>query len=176
MSVEQLLAVANSYHEPEAHDEGSPEGPNWLPAHDHLDSAEAAVAFLARSGLTLTGAPQSSHLDALRKIRAAARRLVSDPAGYQRQTTRLLRDARFQLDGAGRLTPTGDGWDRHVDGLLTALVELREHADRLKVCQNDQCRWLFLDASKNRSRQWCLSATCGNRQRVRRFRQRAGAA
>jgi hypothetical protein len=175
MPLEPVLAVANSYHEPEARDEGFAEGPRWLPAHDHLDSPTTAVEFLARNGLRLRGTPQPRHLQALREIRGAARSLVADARAAERKTSRLLQNARFHLDGAGRLSPTGTGWDRLVDGLLISLVELGEHADRLKICQNDQCRWLFLDASKNRSRQWCESATCGNRQRVRRFRDRLGA-
>ena len=175
LPLEQVLAVANSYHEPEAWDEGSAQGPRWLAAHDHLDSPATAVEFLACSGLHLTGSPGLRHLRTLREIRAAARSLVADVRGAKRKTSRLLRNASFHLDGAGRLSPTGAGWNGLVDGLLISLVELAEHADRLRVCQNDQCRWLFLDASKNRSRQWCESATCGNRQRVRRFRDRLAA-
>ena len=66
----------------------------------------------------------------------------------------------------------GEDWDGLIAGLLVSLVELRDQTPRLKVCANDQCRWLFLDHSKNRSRQWCGAATCGNRSRVRRFRSR----
>lgn len=53
-------------------------------------------------------------------------------------------------------------------------AELLEHGplDRLKICPADDCAWLFLDLSKNRSRQWCSMATCGNAAKVRRFRQR----
>jgi predicted RNA-binding Zn ribbon-like protein len=35
---------------------------------------------------------------------------------------------------------------------------------RLKVCP--ACRWLFLDKSKNRSRQWCDMKVCGNRAKA----------
>ncbi|WP_189611642.1 CGNR zinc finger domain-containing protein [Saccharospirillum salsuginis] len=35
--------------------------------------------------------------------------------------------------------------------------------------------WLFLDLSKNRSRDWCSMANCGNAAKVRRFRQRKAA-
>ena len=44
--------------------------------------------------------------------------------------------------------------------------------DRVKECGADDCRWLFLDTSKNRSRQWCSMENCGNRSKVRRFRDR----
>jgi predicted RNA-binding Zn ribbon-like protein len=45
---------------------------------------------------------------------------------------------------------------------------------RLKQCRH--CRWLFLDASKNRSRRWCSMAHCGTGAKVRRTRQRRHAA
>jgi len=53
-------------------------------------------------------------------------------------------------------------------------VELLESGplDRVKECSADDCRWLFLDTSKNRSRQWCSMDNCGNRSKVRRFRDR----
>jgi CGNR zinc finger len=174
--IEHLLAVANSYHELEAREEGSTEGPRWLPAHDHLDTSETAVEFLHRSGVRLSDALQARHLARLREIRAAARALVENRRSYLRRTGRLLSGTRFQLDTEGGLRPIRTGWDGFADGLMPSLVELRDHAERLKVCENEQCRWLFLDRSKNRSRQWCESETCGNRQRVRRFRQRLGAA
>ena len=42
---------------------------------------------------------------------------------------------------------------------------------RIKVCENRDCRWVFYDRSKNRSRRWCEGPTgCGNLMKVRRFR------
>jgi hypothetical protein len=174
--MQHLLAVANSYHEPEAREEDTGSPRIWLPAHDHLESADAALEFLARNGVRLNERPQPRHLDQLRQIRQAARTLVESPRAYERRTARMLAPVRFQLDAAGHLRPIRSGWDGFVDGLLVPLVELREHADRLKQCDNEQCQWLFIDQSKNRSRHWCESASCGNRQRVRRFRHRLGAA
>lgn len=43
---------------------------------------------------------------------------------------------------------------------------------RLRQCGNDICKWLFLDTSRNRSRQWCDMKDCGNLAKVRRFRAR----
>jgi predicted RNA-binding Zn ribbon-like protein len=40
---------------------------------------------------------------------------------------------------------------------------------RVRECAADDCRWLFLDTSKNRSRRWCDMKSCGNRAKVRRF-------
>jgi predicted RNA-binding Zn ribbon-like protein len=43
---------------------------------------------------------------------------------------------------------------------------------RLRQCGGERCGWLFLDRSRNRSRQWCAMEDCGNVSKVRRFRRR----
>jgi predicted RNA-binding Zn ribbon-like protein len=52
-----------------------------------------------------------------------------------------------------------------------------EQRRRVHECAADDCGWLFLDTSKNKSRRWCDMKSCGNRAKVRSFyeRQRAGA-
>jgi predicted RNA-binding Zn ribbon-like protein len=52
-------------------------------------------------------------------------------------------------------------------GLLTS-----GDLSRIRQCGGDNCGWLFLDTSRNRSRHWCAMNDCGNRAKVRRFRQR----
>jgi predicted RNA-binding Zn ribbon-like protein len=41
---------------------------------------------------------------------------------------------------------------------------------RVRACQNLECRWLFLDTSKNHTRRWCDMKLCGNRMKARRFK------
>ncbi len=40
---------------------------------------------------------------------------------------------------------------------------------RLRHCAGEDCGWLFLDQSRNRSRRWCDMKDCGNRAKARRF-------
>jgi predicted RNA-binding Zn ribbon-like protein len=47
--------------------------------------------------------------------------------------------------------------------------DLRE---RIRICAADDCVWLFLDTSRNRTRRWCDMKQCGNRAKVRRFYRR----
>jgi predicted RNA-binding Zn ribbon-like protein len=47
--------------------------------------------------------------------------------------------------------------------------------DRVRTCESDTCQWVFLDTSKNRSRRWCDMKQCGNREKARRFQERARA-
>jgi predicted RNA-binding Zn ribbon-like protein len=87
--------------------------------------------------------------------------------------------------GRERLAPSGVGlrWEwpdaggeldaplwpvsRSAAALLTS-----EDLSRLRQCGGEQCGWLFLDRSRNRSRQWCTMEDCGNLSKVRRFRRR----
>src|SRR3954453_12461250 len=78
----------------------------------------------------------------------------------------------------GFLAP--DGWTWHPADELSAplwrlahgAVELltRGPLERLKVCAN--CRWLFLDESRNRSRRWCSMEDCGEAIKKQRYVER----
>ena len=85
----------------------------------------------------------------------------------------------------GRLAPAGESlqwvyageedldrvlWEvaRAASRLLTSPRLARVHA-----CEAADCRWWFLDDSKNGSRRWCDMKICGNREKLRRFRERA---
>ncbi|MBR0645336.1 CGNR zinc finger domain-containing protein [Plastoroseomonas hellenica] len=62
-----------------------------------------------------------------------------------------------------------------IGPLAWAALDLfrQDLAGRLKQCPPDDCRWLFIDTTKNRSRRWCDMASCGNRAKVHRHRQAA---
>ena len=50
------------------------------------------------------------------------------------------------------------------------------HDDRVRICANDTCRWIFYDESRSGRRRWCDMATCGNRAKAQRHRERAKSA
>lgn len=68
--------------------------------------------------------------------------------------------------------------DTALDSMLWQISEsaaemlLKGDLTRIRQCGSDVCNWLFLDTSRNRSRQWCDMKDCGNLAKVRRFRQR----
>jgi predicted RNA-binding Zn ribbon-like protein len=57
---------------------------------------------------------------------------------------------------------------RSAADLLTSDAQRR----LVRQCGASDCEWLFLDTSKNRSRQWCSMQSCGNREKARRHYQR----
>ena len=54
--------------------------------------------------------------------------------------------------------------------LSAAELLISDEMDRVRACGNDECRWLFLDTSKNHTRRWCDMKICGNRMKARRFK------
>jgi predicted RNA-binding Zn ribbon-like protein len=64
-----------------------------------------------------------------------------------------------------------------ANGLARVVAELFTLAesgrlDRLKMCNSNQCQWVFFDRSKPGNRRWCSSTLCGNRQKTREYRKR----
>jgi predicted RNA-binding Zn ribbon-like protein len=81
---------------------------------------------------------------------------------------------RFDADGSPALLPRGSG----PGGVVAPLIAIAYEAmvagtwPRLKACLADDCRWVFYDRSKNRSGTWCAMQVCGNRAKVRAYRER----
>jgi len=84
-----------------------------------------------------------------------------------------------------RIVPDEHGFDYRFDAADGALdrplwpiarsaSELLATGDlgRVKRCTSDECDWLFVDLSKNRSRRWCDMRDCGNRAKARRYYRR----
>jgi len=57
---------------------------------------------------------------------------------------------------------------------LARLVVTGE-TDRVRTCQSPDCRDVFIDFSRNRSRRYCDNRTCGNRVHVAAYRARKSA-
>jgi predicted RNA-binding Zn ribbon-like protein len=98
----------------------------------------------------------------------------------------LLNDELAAVRGRERLTAVPGGLRWESPGLSGAPLEsvlwpvcraasvflTRGDLSRLRECGGDGCGWLFLDRSRNRTRQWCRMEDCGNVSKVRRFRRK----
>ena len=56
-----------------------------------------------------------------------------------------------------------------------AWLVVADEAGRIRSCESPTCRAVFVDFSKNRSRRYCDSRTCGNRLHVAAYRALAQA-
>jgi predicted RNA-binding Zn ribbon-like protein len=70
--------------------------------------------------------------------------------------------------------PHKSGWELILAEIALSFAETvaPPKSGRIKICLNSDCRWVFYDATKGRTRRWCSDKVCGNRDRVRRARAR----
>lgn len=68
----------------------------------------------------------------------------------------------------------GRGLDRVLLPVIRDAAELltSPEVSRVRVCESENCDWLFFDQSRNRTRRWCDMSTCGNRAKARRHYER----
>jgi predicted RNA-binding Zn ribbon-like protein len=77
--------------------------------------------------------------------------------------------------GAEGLVPTAQGVRGAIGQVLAVafLADLDGSWKRFRECGSPDCRSVFYDRSKNHSGRWCTMAECGNRAKVRAYRERA---
>jgi len=70
------------------------------------------------------------------------------------------------------MVPVRSDWTWVIARIAASLGEMlaNQEVERIKVCANSDCRWVFYDSTKARTKRWCNDRTCGNRARVRRAR------
>jgi len=80
----------------------------------------------------------------------------------------------FHADRAPTLEPKGSGVAAAYGAIVSiAFVSAFDGSfEHLKLCADETCRSVFYDRSKNRSGRWCSMSTCGNRAKVRAWRER----
>jgi predicted RNA-binding Zn ribbon-like protein len=162
---------------------------------DHMPTVDDALAFLVERDLgheadlrNQAERDRGAWLERVREVRAALREIWDAqvegraPAGGALALLNGVLDRGPRVELRGTLAgvavahrhpeddPTGEALAR----LAMPLVETIATGDtsRLRICDNDACRWVFEDASRAGRRRWCDMATCGNRDKVRRYRSR----
>jgi predicted RNA-binding Zn ribbon-like protein len=166
---------------------------------EHLGSYGDLVAWAGQAGATTARAargllrtaaarPAQAHQvlsDALR-LREAIYRVFAavasgrTPRPHDLAILNAAVPAAFErsrlVPAAGGFALTADVDDGDLAAPLTPVVRstvdllVSPEVDRVRTCAASSCAWLFLDTTKNRARRWCDMKTCGNREKVRRFR------
>jgi predicted RNA-binding Zn ribbon-like protein len=139
----------------------------WAPRAGVLDPEEAAALAAAPRG--------PEELARVRELREALRSALAGGGFEPLRAAWLDALAHAELTTAPVLTPC---WPRdaalvrrRLAAAAFALLADAQLRERVGHCHGDGCGGAFLDSTRNRSRRYCSTAGCGNRERVRRHRQ-----
>ncbi|HEX2193801.1 MAG TPA: CGNR zinc finger domain-containing protein [Candidatus Limnocylindria bacterium] len=172
---------------------------------EHLPDADALLAWLRDAGLLsdrgrateaarLRRAPSEARrrLERFQRLRdvlhASARDLVEDgdvAAEHLSELNHILRhglhyhELRRERGGTRfAVSQVGDRLDQARATIAGSFAHFlaAEGAERLRVCANEGCRYLFIDRSPAGRRRWCDMRTCGNHAKVARHLARLRAA
>ncbi len=157
----------------------------WLTEHGLLHPE-------VRRAIDGSRAPRSAELlEHVRAVRAGLREIVEALVAERRADPKALDavNAVLRARSVVELVPSegclavghrhvGDPLDDALAGVAEPLVSLvaAGDTDRLRICANDSCRWVFTDGSRTGRRRWCSMASCGNRAKAARHRARRRAA
>jgi predicted RNA-binding Zn ribbon-like protein len=141
----------------------------WLAARDLLERPAAASEGDRRRAV---------------RLREALRGLMLENNGGPgsdgwQELERAARDGKlsvhFGAAGSLALTPGATGLAGSLGRLLVPVAHAIDDDiwHRVKACRAPDCNWAFYDRSRNRSGVWCEMAVCGNRTKVRAYRQRS---
>ncbi|WP_028814123.1 CGNR zinc finger domain-containing protein [Streptomyces flavidovirens] len=152
---------------------------------DRLADLEALYGFVRLHHVSDVGTLTEADLRAVRDVRG---RFADVFAALDPRTCAELIN---QLVAAAGTTPRltdHDGFDWHVHyfapgasvadhlaadcGMALAFIVVSGEQERLRRCEAPDCRRAFVDLSRNRSRRYCDSRTCGNRLHVAAYRAR----
>jgi predicted RNA-binding Zn ribbon-like protein len=156
------------------------------PDRDRLDDPTWMGDFLGRWRLEAVDTRRRDVREPLRRLRGHLERIARSLAEGRRPAdrdvaalNRCLGDPplRGRLDRDGdafrlRLTATRRGLDAVLSAITASAAQFLVEADltRLRICDNPDCGWVFLDATRSRTRRWCAHP-CGNLMKVRKCRR-----
>ncbi|MFG2557229.1 CGNR zinc finger domain-containing protein [Streptomyces sp. NPDC048581] len=152
---------------------------------DRLPDVAALEEFVRTHEFSDVGVLSEFDLSAVRKVRARFAAIFAEPEA--RRAAALINELVAAAGTTPRLTDH-DGYDWHVHyfapgasvadhlaadcGMALAFFVVAGEQERLRRCEAPDCRHAFVDLSRNRSRRYCDSRTCGNRLHVAAYRAR----
>jgi predicted RNA-binding Zn ribbon-like protein len=170
-------------------------GPDGKPGFDRLIDYGHLLAWAVRAGaISPGGADDAARVAAAHPADAASalrrvRELRSDiyeifeaialDKNPPRTSLDALRSAHAEAVARGSLVDRGGtfvwDWSNHEDlesvfwPIVHAATELLTSGELHRIKRCGRCSWLFLDATKNRSRRWCSMEGCGTHEKSERF-------
>src|SRR6266702_4525560 len=146
-----------------------------MPLHEQLQDPNTLQAWLVANGLMdASDSADEADLKHAIAVREAMRGLIGGNSGVRVYPIDLATLTKAAGESRLRLEPEASGAVGAIGRLVATLYAAMQEEgwERLKLCSSDPCRWVFYDRSKNQSSRWCKMASCGNREKARRFRER----
>ena len=157
------------------------------PTTDQLADQSALDAYLDGYGWTGRRDRNAAELDAVHRLRVRLGRIWA-VAADEDHTVAHVNDLLVDTRAAPWLTrhPEMPEWHLHLASpndplaqrmgaeMAMALADLIRggQLNRLKTCAAPDCEAVLVDLSRNRSRMFCDTGNCGNRQHVAAYRRR----
>ncbi|UZJ32262.1 CGNR zinc finger domain-containing protein [Streptomyces endophytica] len=154
-------------------------------APDTLTAVTAVEDFARRNNFSDVSPLGPDDLAAVRRVRG---RFAEVFAAEDDRTAAARLNALVASAGTTPQLTDHDGYDWHVHyfapgasvadrmaadgGMALAFLVVAGERERLRRCEAPDCRHAFVDLSRNRSRRYCDSRTCGNRLHVAAYRAR----
>ncbi|MEU4166748.1 CGNR zinc finger domain-containing protein [Streptomyces sp. NPDC026665] len=152
---------------------------------DGLADVPSLADFVRKHDISDVGVLSERDLATVRDVRDLFARIFA--ADDPRAAASLINELVAAAGTTPRLTDH-DGYDWHVHyfapgasvadhlaadcGMALAFFVVAGEQERLRRCEAPDCRRAFVDLSRNRSRRYCDSRTCGNRLHVAAYRAR----
>ena len=146
----------------------------YVVARERLEKPEHLREWAAAAGLKMKETPD---LRRAIRFREALYRLFKAAIDGKRPDADDLGMLNRELGAEQLAFKSGKFIPEAQDAFATiasnaARLLMSDDLSRVRQCGGESCGWLFLDTSRNRSRQWCDMKDCGNLAKVRRFRER----
>ncbi|AKS35645.1 CGNR zinc finger domain-containing protein [Mycolicibacterium goodii] len=154
---------------------------------DQLADMQALDAYLDHFGWTGRRDRDDAELRAVHRLRKRLG-VIWDAADDEEKTVRLVNALLSETKAAPWLTrhPEMPAWHLHLASvddplwqrmgaeIAMAVADVIRGGElrRLKICAAPDCDAVLTDLSKNRSKRFCDTGNCGNRQHVAAYRQR----
>lgn len=152
----------------------------YVVARERLEEPGHLREWATAAGLKTSDRPDAATLRRALRFREALYRIFKTAVDRRRPDAGDLAALNRELV-AERLAFKNGGFALTFDeddSILAAVARdavrllTSDQLSRVRQCGGESCGWLFLDTSRNRSRQWCDMRDCGNLAKVRRFRER----
>jgi predicted RNA-binding Zn ribbon-like protein len=118
----------------------------------------------------------STHQVADREAAAALRGALRAALAGDGTATGALAGFPLRLESFrdGRLRLASSAGDPALGVIVAAVAHAVADGTwhRLRLCAAPDCRWAFLDTSRNGTGRWCSMEICGNRHKTRNYRSR----